>query len=137
MFVLSLKAQISGGRWWPPPKGFLCVACCVFLYNYIYIFYRIIMFCLSCELISPNWSDWFSLHRHNNSSLSPRVDMHPESKSGPCTICQSSSNARQSCVCLYVCGWMGFNAYVHVCLTGFVYIFNFVYLFTNISIHPS
>lgn len=79
----------------------------------------------------PNTSDITTfLH------LQELTNVHPESKSRPCAICQSSSHARTSCVCLYVCGWMGFNTYVHVCLTGCLFTY-LICLSIYKFIHPN
>lgn len=124
LFVVpALKTQITGGRCWLPLKDFCTLHV---VHSFIIIsFYSIIIFCLRCDLISLNSSDWLSNHiRCNYLSLSLGADKRPSRIQMQTLYHLSVFFARQALWrCLYVCGWVCLTAYVHVSLTGCLFTF--------------
>lgn len=95
----------------------------------IILFYSIIIFCLSCDLISPNSSDWLSVHiRRNDISLSSRVDKRPSRIQIQTFYHLSVFFTCQTLLCLSLCVWVGGFEHICACVSYrlFVCMFNYV-----------
>lgn len=126
LFVVpALKTQITGGRCWLPLKDFCTLHV---VHSFIIIsFYSIIIFCLRCDLISLNSSDWLSNHiRCNYLSLSLGADKRPSRIQMQTLYHLSVFFARQALWRLSVCVWVGVFDCICACVSYrlFIYIFN-------------